>query len=83
MCLISVIGYTDDFFPMWNTLFHFGSKKREYLYKYAYGFKQTVEKYPMIKGYLKTSLLEACGQDLEMKNEIEKVLYLKSATYRV
>ena len=54
--------------------FIFGSKKREYLYKYAYGFKQTVEKYPMIKGYLKTSLLEACGQDLEMKNEIEKVL---------
>ena len=74
MYLISVIGYTSDFFPMWNTLFHSGSKKKEYLYKYAYGLKQTVEKYPMIKGYLKKSLLEACGQDVEMKNEIEKVL---------
>lgn len=74
MCLISVIGYTDDFFPMWNTLFHSGSNEKTYLYKYAYGFKQTVEKYPMIKGYLKASLLEAWGQDLEMKNEIEKVL---------
>lgn len=40
---------------------------------FEYG-THTVEKYPMIKGYLKTSLLEACGQDLEMKNEIEKVL---------
>lgn len=74
MYLISVIGYTDDFFPMWNTLFHPGSKKREYLYKYAYGLKQTVEKYPRIKGYLKKSLLEACEQDVEMKDEIEKIL---------
>lgn len=74
MYLISVIGYSDDFFPMWNTLFHSGNKKSEYLHKYTYGLKQTVEKYPIIKGYLKKSLLKACGQNVEMQNEIEKLL---------
>lgn len=74
MCLISVIGYTDDFFPMWNTLFHSGSQKKEYLYKYADGLKQVIEKYPLMKGYLRKTLLASCEQDAEMKEEIDKLL---------
>jgi len=74
MCLITVIGYSEDFYPMWNTLFHSGNQKKEYLYKYADRLKQVIEKYPLMKGYIKKTLLASCEQDAEMKEEIEKLL---------
>ena len=75
MCLMVVIGCSDDFFSMWDELFcNYCPKKKEYFYKYVDGLKQTIEKYPTIKECLKKALLISCSEnDAEVKAEIEKL----------